>query len=296
MTSGAVASETKAKRAYTPADFARYAPKTAYDMLVQVPSFTIHTPNNSERGLGQASENVLINGQRIANKSGGAVDQLQRTSASVVDRIEIVDAASLGIAGLSAEVANVILKETARSSGQFEWNPSFRAHFAKPEFLGGSVSYSDKAGPVDYTLSAKNGYGRGGFGGPIFIYDPNHVLTERRREIYHSEYEQANLQAKLGLDGPGSSIGNLTLGYTPYWNPEHIRDHRVFATGEERSRTTQTKLDGYYADINADYEFAAGPGRLKHLHADRHRQPGHAREPHQPSRRSGHRDRSGGGQ
>ena len=73
------------KRVYTPADFARFAPKTAYDMLSQVPSFTIRSAD-TERGLGQASENVLVNGQRIANKSGGAIDQLQRTSASVVER------------------------------------------------------------------------------------------------------------------------------------------------------------------------------------------------------------------
>src|SRR5207245_2822149 len=75
-----------AKRVYTPADFARFAPKTAYDMLAQVPSFTIRSADTTERGLGQASENVLINGQRIANKSGGAIDQLQRTSAASVDR------------------------------------------------------------------------------------------------------------------------------------------------------------------------------------------------------------------
>src|SRR4051794_20616601 len=123
------------RRIYTPADFARFAPKTAYDMLVQVPSFTIRTPNTTERGLGQASENVLINGERIANKSSGAVDQLRRTSVDNVERIEIVDAASLGIAGLSGQVANVILKAATKSSGQFEWSPNFRAHFAKPEIL-----------------------------------------------------------------------------------------------------------------------------------------------------------------
>ena len=155
------------KLVYTPADFARFAPKTAYDMLAQVPSFTIRTPDTTERGLGQATENVLINGQRIANKSGGAVDQLQRTSASSVERIEIVDAASLGIAGLSGQVANVILNATAKGTGQFEWDTNFRAHFTEPEFLGGSISYSNKAGPVDYTLSVKNGYGRGGLGGPV---------------------------------------------------------------------------------------------------------------------------------
>src|SRR5690348_11321818 len=80
-----------AKRVYTPADFARFAPKTGYDMLVQVPSFTIRSADQ-ERGLGQASENVLINGQRITDKSGGAIDQLKRTSATSVDRIEIVEA------------------------------------------------------------------------------------------------------------------------------------------------------------------------------------------------------------
>ena len=253
---------TATRRVYAPADFARFAPKTAYDMLVQVPSFTIRIPDE-ERGLGQASENLLINGERIANKSGGAADQLKRVSAANVERIEIVDAASLGIAGLSGQVANVILKAVRTANGAFEWNPAFRAHFAKPEFLGGSISYSGRKGPVDYTFSAKNEYGRGGFGGPIEIFDPNHVLTERRREVYNSEYEQANLQAKFGLDGPGSSVGNLVLGYIPYWNPADRRDTRELVTGERRHRTNIQKLKGFEADINADYEFAAGPGRLK---------------------------------
>ena len=256
---------TAGKRVYTPADFARFAPKTAYDMLTQVPSFTIRQADQDTRGLGQASENVLINGQRIANKSGGAVDQLQRTSAQDVDRIEIVEAASLGIAGLSGQVANVILKATTKSSGQSEYRPNFRAHYAKPDFLAGSISYSGKTGPLDYTLSLRNDPGRGAFGGPILIFDRDHVLTERRFEIYHSEYDRANMQAKFGLDGPGSSIGNLTLSYTPYWNPSARRDRRFLVSGETRSRTNIGQLNGYYADISGDYEFALGPGRLKFI-------------------------------
>ena len=81
-----VPAQATGKRVYTPADFARFAPKTAYDMLTQVPGFTIRSAD-VERGLGQASENVLVNGQRIANKSGGAIDQLQRTPAGSVARI-----------------------------------------------------------------------------------------------------------------------------------------------------------------------------------------------------------------
>lgn len=251
-----------AKRVYTPADLARFAPRTAYDMLRQVPGFSIRTAEQ-ERGLGQASENVLINGERITNKQGGAVDELQRIPVANVERIEIVDAASLGIAGLSGQVANVILKAAKAASGQFEWRPDFRAHFAKPRIVNGSASYSGKEGPVDYTLSMKADTGRGGFGGEILIFDGNGVLTERRNEIYHGEYDPLTFQTKFGLDGPGSSVGHLTLAYTPYWNPAHRRDRRFLVTGETRRRTTETELDGWYYDINADYEFALGPGRLK---------------------------------
>jgi len=252
----------KNKRVFAPADFARFAPRTALDMLRQVPGFAIKQADE-ERGLGQASENVLINGARINNKSGGAVDELSRVPAANVDRIEIVEAASLGIAGLTGQVANVITREQTKSSGQFEWNPAFRAHYAEPEWLGGSISYNGKSGPVDYRFSVSNDYGRGGFGGPIQIFDRDGILTESRTENYHSESEQPKFQVKFGLDGAGSSVGNLTLMYGPYWNPTHIRDRRIRTDGDNRRRTTVTKLAGYQTEINADYEFAAGPGRLK---------------------------------
>ncbi|QNM83207.1 TonB-dependent receptor plug domain-containing protein [Sphingomonas sabuli] len=250
-------------RVYTPADFARFAPKTAYDMLVQVPGFSIRSADE-ERGLGQASENVLINGQRIANKSGGALNQLQNISAPNVERIEITDAASLGIAGLTGQVANIVVKDVQKASGQFEYSPTFRAHYAKPAWFAGSVSYSGKSGPLDYTLSVKNNSGRGAFGGAIELFDRFGQLTERRQEVYHSEYDELNTQLKLGYDGPGSSVGNLALAYVPYWGPVYLRDTRLLIPSlEEQSRLITNKLDGYYADINADYTFALGPGRLK---------------------------------
>jgi hypothetical protein len=260
------------KRIYTPADFVRFAPKTAYDMLVQVPSFSIRQAE-VERGLGQASENVLINGQRSADKAGGgAIAELRRIGLANVDRIEIVDASSLGIAGLSGQVANIIVKSTTKSSGQFEWNPDFRAHYSKPNLFDGNISYSGKSGPVDYTLGVKNQAGRGAFGGPILIYDAAGNLIERRDEVYHSESDLVTFSTKFALDGPGSSIGNLLLAYTPYWNPGFSRFRRTRADGDDATRTTRTKLTGWYYDVNADYEFAFGPGRLKMIglrHFDR---------------------------
>jgi outer membrane receptor for ferrienterochelin and colicins len=258
----AAPSSTGAKRVYTPADFARFAPKTAYDMLVQVPSFTIRSADQ-ERGLGQASENVLINGQRITDKSGGAIDQLKRTSAQAVDRVEIVEAASLGIPGLSGQVANVILKANQKGTGEFSWDPGFRAHFTKPQYDNLTVSYSGATGPLDYTVSAAALSGRGGLGGPVYIRDANHNLIETRDEVYHSEYHEFVFKTKLGLDGPGSSLGNLALNYNPYWSPQFLGDTRIEANGERRSRVNRQKKPGYNADVNADYEFALGPGRLK---------------------------------
>src|SRR6476620_8976589 len=57
------------KKIFTPADFARYAPRTAYDMLAQVPGFSIRGEDGGSRGLGQATGNVLLNGKRQSGKS-----------------------------------------------------------------------------------------------------------------------------------------------------------------------------------------------------------------------------------
>ena len=61
-----------------------------------------------------------------------------------VERIEIVEAASLGIAGLSGQVANIIIKQTKAASGQFQWQPDFRAHYSKPNLFRGNISYTGK--------------------------------------------------------------------------------------------------------------------------------------------------------
>ncbi|HEV2124288.1 MAG TPA: Plug domain-containing protein, partial [Chloroflexota bacterium] len=82
-----VAAPANGKLIYTPADFARFAPKTALDMLNQVPGFSIRG-ENVERGLGQASGNILLNGERISGKSTSPITALQGIPAKNVVRIE----------------------------------------------------------------------------------------------------------------------------------------------------------------------------------------------------------------
>ncbi len=251
-----------AKQVFAPEDFAHFAPRTAYDMLVRVPGFTIRSADQ-ERGLGQASENVLINGERIANKTGGAIAELQRVVAANVERIEIVDASTLGIAGLAGQVANIILKQARKAGGQFEWRPDFRAHYARPNLFRGNVSYTGKTSGIDYTLSLEDQTGRGGLGGPELFHAADGSLIERREEVFHSESDTLVAKLRLGFDGPGGSKGHLILNYSPYWGPVYDFERRYRADGNDGTRLRRNRLDGWMYDVNADYEFPLGPGRFK---------------------------------
>ena len=106
----AAAQDEPAGQVYTPADFTRFAPTNALDMLNQVPGFAVRNDDDQGRGLGQASTNVLINGERPSSKSQSVTDQLSRITTANVERIEIVDGATLELPGLSGQVANVITK------------------------------------------------------------------------------------------------------------------------------------------------------------------------------------------
>src|SRR5262245_50219314 len=90
----APAADAASLRTYTAEDFKRFAPVNALDMLEQVPGFVIRNAV-VERGLGQATGNVLINGQRLSAKSTDVLGQLSRIPAGNVVRIEIVDGATL---------------------------------------------------------------------------------------------------------------------------------------------------------------------------------------------------------
>ncbi|MEQ7874446.1 TonB-dependent receptor plug domain-containing protein [Sphingomonas sp. ASV193] len=251
------------KHVFTPADFARFAPKTAYDMITELPGFSLQQAS-SDRGLGQASENVLIDGQRVANKSGGAIADLKNVPAASVVRIEIVDAASLGIAGLSGQVANVIVRKSGGAHGQVEYRVDLRPYYAHPNLYRGSASVTKTFGPVEATLSVNSQANRGAFGGPgDNIYDADGQLVEARTLRLYSDNDHPVFTGKFKIDGPGSSVGNFSAAYTPFWTVFGLNERRIRSDGDNRTRDTHETVKGYAVDFNGDYEFALGPGRLK---------------------------------
>ena len=249
-----------ATRTYLPADFARFAPRTALDMLNRVPGFTVRQ-EDQERGLGQASGNVLINSQRTSGKSNDVITELGRIPAQNVERIEIVDGSTLDIPGLSGQVANVIVRSTG-ISGQYAYRPEFRAYYTDPVLTRFEVSVSGTRGPVQYTLGFDNRANRSGAGGPTWIYRPDGSLLEDRDEKWRGNADQPRLSGKFVFDGPGTAIGNLNVSYGRlYFDYLETGTRTRGAVVDTRTVTVDEGGDNH--EISGDYELALGPGRLK---------------------------------
>jgi hypothetical protein len=249
------------RRTYVAADFARFAPQNALDMLRNVPGFVIREAS-VERGLGTATGNVLVNGRRISGKSNDVITELSQIPAGNVLSIEILDAASLNIPGLAGQVANVIVK-AGGVSGQWAWRPEFRLHNTDPLLTRGDVSVSGKTGPIEYTVGLQNQSSRSGAGGRTEIYGPDHEFLEHREEFWHSDVEYPKLSARFVYDGPGSSVGNLNLSAYRFFYDYREHGTRVGPGRIDRSRIVRNDQDEDGYEIGGDYEFKAGPGRLK---------------------------------
>jgi len=248
-------------RSFTPADFARFAPRTALDMVRQLPGFTIRDAPQ-ERGLGQATANVLMNARRIGGKSDDIATQLGRIPAANVVRIDIVDGATLDVPGLSGEVANVVTRAT-RTNGQFAWRPDFRIRHTEPNLTRYELSLSGQTGPVEWTLGLENQSNHSGAGGFTEILGPTRDFIELRDDHWTQNSEQPRLSGRFVYDGPGSSVGNLNLSYRRFWHDFNEESLRTTTGLADRSRTVVQEVHGWEYEIGGDFEFALGPGRLK---------------------------------
>jgi outer membrane receptor for ferrienterochelin and colicins len=249
-------------KSYVPADFARFAPRTALEMLSQIPGFTIRQ-ESQERGLGQATGNVVINGQRISGKSNDVVTELGRVPIQSVERIEIVDGATLEIPGLSGQVANVIVRSST-ISGQYAYRPEFRTHNTDPLLTRFETSVSGTRGAIEYTLGLDNrGSQRSGASGPTWIYSAAGNLLEDRDEHWKGNGEYPRISGRFAHDPAGASIGNLnfSLGRRIF---DYIETGRRTPSAETaRDRVVTIDEDRTHYEIGGDYAVALGPGQLK---------------------------------
>jgi hypothetical protein len=251
-----------AREVYTPADFERFAPRNAADLIERIPGFDIDDRGGDARGFGQAQENLLINGARISSKSTSVAEALARIPVSNVIRIEVVDGATLDIPGLSGRVANIIV-EQGSLSGQFEWRPQFSTGPANPGWFEGEISVSGSRGPVDFTIALENGAFIRGSEGPAVFTDALGVV-DVRNNWSRADFNRPSLNGQFQFDLGPDVVANLNLtgGLTIFRSDEEERrvDSNPLDPFFERFRATN---DEWYYEIGADIEFPLGPGRLK---------------------------------
>jgi hypothetical protein len=248
-------------KTFLPADFVRFAPRNALDMLRNVPGFTIREATQ-ERGLGTATGNVLINGQRISGKSNDVLTELSKIPASNVVRIEIRDAATLDVPGLSGQVANVIAK-AGGMQGQFAWRPEFRQRNTDPLLTRGEVSVSGKKGRIEYNLGLQNNSFRSGANGRTNIFRANGERIEARNDVFTGNGENPKATVRLSWDGPGSSVGNFNGSVQGFYYDYRELGERVGPGLADRIRRVANDEDSWAYELGGDYEFALFGGRLK---------------------------------
>jgi hypothetical protein len=236
----------------------RRAPRL--DMLRQVPG----SPPGRQPGTRPRPGKRQCAVQRPADlrKIQRRHDQLSRFSAGSVIRIDIVDGATLNIAGLAGQIANVIVK-AGGAKGQFEYRPEFRARNTKPVLTRGAVSVSGKTGPIDYTVGLRNDAGGGGADGITTILNGAGEVIDVRREFFRSRVDQPRLSGSIKYDGPGSQVGNLNGSFQLFYFDFLELSRRTGPGQVDRTRRFTQGEDEHNYELGGDYEWALGPGRLK---------------------------------
>ncbi len=246
---------------FVAADFAQYAPRTALDMVSQIPGFRI-SGDDDARGFGQASENVLINGQRISSKSTNARETLTRIPAANVEKIELLDGASLDIPGLSGQVVDVTVKSSG-ISGTWTYRQRYRENL-RPALDWFEVSVNGEKNDLSWTLGLVSDGGRGIGSGRETITDGTRNLIEYREES--SAFIGISVQAtgNLTWKPANGSIANLSADYSIFEANHREASNRFNPDDSEFRRTLfQFSSDEWSSEISGDYEFDLGPGRLK---------------------------------
>lgn len=249
-------------RTYAPADFARFAPRNALDMLTNVPGFAIDEGDTDRRGLGQATGNVLINGERFNAKSTDIFTELGRISASNVARIEIVDGATLNISGLTGQVANVVTLSQGLS-GNFAWRPQQRARRTPPRLLDGEVSINGSIGGTQYTLGFANVSRRNGNAGPEIVTTPAGLVLDRRDEVIFVSEEAPRLSGSIRRTFANGSILNANAAFALYSEDLGENSFRSGPGQPDRDRRLREREREHNYELGGDYEFGLGGGRLK---------------------------------
>ncbi len=257
----------KGRQVYEASQFVRFAPQTAADMVRQIPGFAI-TQVSGDRGLGEATQNVLINGQRVSGKGDGAEAVLGRTPAKSVVQLEIADGATFNISGLNGQVLNVVTKPDS-FSGNFAWRPEFRRNL-EPRWYNGEINVSGTLGKGNYTFGINNNDSfRNGFRGQEVNRNAAGSLLYSRNQIATFYGDRPHIGASYARKSDGGAIFNTKASYEQFRFKRNVSSGRIVNGLNTINEISTASENEWNMETATDYEFALLGGRLKLVNFNR---------------------------
>ena len=218
---------------YTPDYFAQFQAASALDMVFHVPGFSFNRGDNSVRGFAGAAGNVLIDGQRPANKDG--LDQtLDNISIAQVDHIELITGNAPGIDMQGyRQIVNVVRKTDAKATIQYGGNVKVYPDESDPAtFL--TYSSNKNGSSLDVHLELFRFRDNGVWPTKRWVYTPGVIspqfidIPQKGGGWGHQEkidYSRPFLGGKLSFNGNYNPIDyDLNAAYISNGNtaPEHM--------------------------------------------------------------------------
>ncbi len=236
--------------------FEKYSPTTLLDLLERIPGTQDVLERRDgrgggDRGFGSSGDQILLDGQRISSKSNSIRDILERTPASQVERVELIRGAADGLdVQTEGLVINVVMIEGADSSSLF-WRVGGTYKTGENVSPDIEVSYKDKLGNLDYTLTGEAYNRHNYFGREDTYFDAEGLQTGTRELDGRFRFKGFDLNSNLTYNFENGDVLNLNGKY----NPNDILNDRFFTeTGDNAEVLHYDVKEGFmFWEIGGDY-------------------------------------------
>jgi hypothetical protein len=267
---------------YDQAFFAQYKLSNAEDMLRRLPgvSAILDTTSVSQaRGLGAGTEQILIDGKRMAGKSTTPSATLRRIPAASVERVELIRGSTEEVQS-EGLVVNVVLKAGTSLGGVGNFELAYRFDDRGWADADGLISYAGSRGRLSYVL----GYEKAVWAPPGLqpgdglndwsrrvrderYFYPSGTLQELRPQKWRREYQRHSFTASGTYAFDNGDELRLNALYQP--NPAKQTDltglTRYDTAGVATTRASDfhyNKLDTTTLELGGELQKAIGRGGL----------------------------------
>ena len=220
--------DTATKIVVSQEEIVKYGDTSVTDVLKRVPGITVNSSNGRGgeirmRGLGAGYTQILINGERAP--AGFSIESL---SPDVIERIEVLRAASAEFSTQSvAGTINIVLKKAIRS-GQRELKVGMRRTSSGMRGPNANIQLSDKAGKMSYSISGAAAHES---------FERNATVTE---EAFADSGLQTQARSTTGREDGSFTFVNLAPRLN--WNLENgdtLTSQTFLNSGRFRTRTDE---------------------------------------------------------